>query len=87
MEAALVQVGDLGIAQLLDSALLGLVRATSEGHLSAKDRVSLILDIRGRVDLLRNAQSRNILSALRAEQAANLCIALGIGEVNHPWER
>ena len=86
MEAALGQVGDLGIAQLLDSALLGLVRATSEGHLSAKDRVSLILDIRGRVDLLRNAQSRNILfSALRAEQAANLCIALGIGEVNHPW--
>ena len=86
VEAALAQVGDQGIAQLLDPTLLGLVRATSEGHLGAKDRVRLILDIRGRVDLLRNTESRNILfSALRAEQAANLCIALGIGEVNHPW--
>jgi DNA repair protein RadD len=86
VEAALAQVGDQGIAQLLDPALLGLVRATSEGHLSAKDRVDLILDIRGRVDLLRNADSRNILfSALRAEQATRLCIALGIGDANDPW--
>ena len=48
LEHALAQVGDSGIARLLDPALLGLIRATSEGILGAQDRVDLIIEIRGR---------------------------------------
>lgn len=87
LEHALAQVGDSGIARLLDPALLGLIRATSDGAIGTEDRIELIIEIRGRVELLRDVESRQtLINALRPEQASNLCLAMGIYDENAPYE-
>lgn len=86
IEAAVANVGDRQLNSLLDSAVRRLAELTSDGFFGAKDRIDLVIKLRGHVDLLRDQNSRSILTdALKKNQAASLCIYLGIDESN-PWQ-
>ena len=86
IEAAVANVGDRQLDGLLDPAVRRLAERTSEGSFGAKDRINLVVSLRGHVGLLRDQNSRSILTdAMKKNQAESLCRYLGIDESN-PWQ-
>jgi len=86
LEAAVANVGDRQLNSLLDPAIRRLAELTSDGDFGAKDRIDLVIKLRGRVDLLRDQNSRSILTdALKKNQAESLCQYLELDESN-PWQ-
>lgn len=87
IEAAVSNVGDRQLNSLLDPAVRRLAELTSDGDYGAKDRIDLVISLRGHVGLLRDRNSRAILTdALKRNQAESLCKYLGV-EGPNPWER
>ncbi len=87
IEVAVANVGDWQLNVLLDPAIARLAEITSEGDYGAKDRIDLVIRLRGRVGLLRNREHRRILTdALKRNQAESLCEYLD-EQTGDPWGR
>ena len=86
LETALSNVGGRGMNQLLDPAVMSLAEITSAGEFGAQDKIDLVVKLNGRVGLLRDNESRRIITdSLKEAQAMSLCNALG-KDAGYAWD-
>ena len=86
LETALANVGGRGMSQLLDPAVMSLAEITSAGEFGAQDKIDLVIKLNGRVGLLRDKESRRIITdSLKEAQAMSLCNALG-KDAGYAWD-
>jgi len=86
VESVLANVGETQFVRLVDPSISKLASLTSEGSFSTKDRIDMVLNLRGSVGLLRDMESRAVMTdSMRKEQANALCEFLGLKGGN-PWD-
>lgn len=88
LKSVLINMGDGQRNKLIDSAIVKIANADSSGRLATEDLIDLILNLNGKVQLLRDKNHRTIITnSLNEKDVRDLCSHLQLDDSKNPWNQ
>ena len=84
LKSVLINMGDGQRNKLIDSAIVKIANADSSGRLATEDLIDLILNLNGKVQLLRDKNHRTIITNSLHEKDVRSLLPLQLDDSKNP---